>query len=150
VTTVPVEQFGQWLDGLVESIEHPHAEPALREWLEGFKQFIAQSFAGSRSPFGEGWAPLKHRRPKGHNPNSRPLIDTRALMESVTSDEGILELDGQHLRFGTAIPYAGFHQHGTKNIPARVFLGVPEDEATRAADILAEHLIQAFSTPAAA
>jgi phage gpG-like protein len=147
---IPVEQFGQWLDGLLQPVEKPQAEPALREWLDGFKQFIAECFANSQSPFGEGWPSLEHPRSKGHNQDPRPLIDTQTLMQSVTTDEGIIELDDQHLRFGTQLPYAAYQQQGTKSIPARVFLGVPEDEATRAADIFAKHLIQTLGTPVAA
>jgi len=91
-------------------------------------------------------------RPKGHNRDSKPLIDTGALRSSVTSQASgtVREISSNRLRFGTAIPYAAFHQHGTGRIPARPFLGINDEQAQRAVNLLRENLIKTLGSHAAA
>lgn len=73
-------------------------------------RLIADSFARSLTPNGQPWAPLKHR-------NGSPLVKTGAMRDSFTAyplPNGV--------RFIAGVDYAGFHQNGTRTIPARRIL----------------------------
>jgi len=148
---IPIEQFNAWIGKLVQKVENPDVAPSFKTWMEEFAQNIAEGFQGSHSQFGQTWPPLKHPRPKGHNQDPHPLIDTGALMASVTSDAGdsIREITVGHgestLTFGTSIAYGIFHQTGTSRVPARPFLNVNQDQADRAAELFAQTIIRTFA-----
>ena len=64
---------------------------------------------------------------------SKPLRDTGVLMASIASamkhPQGVWVLLKDSLAVGTNVPYAGYHQFGTRWISAREFLlAQPEDE----------------------
>ena len=144
---IEVEQLPEFLNGVVQQLQNPDASKAFEHWLPEFIGEVGRGFQSSQSPFGDGWAPLKHPRPAGHNPGSRPLIDTGDLELSLIGEgEGnITQITNDSLVYGTSIPYAGFHQHGTSNIPARPFLNVNEDQLSRLANDVAEQIIQSLA-----
>jgi len=141
---ITIQEFPAWLNRLAASVETPHAEGVFKPWLERFMGEIGAGFQSSVSQFGEAWAPLKYPRPPGHNPDTRPLIDTGDLMRSVTSNAAgnINKIGPAGLTFGTSIPYAHVHQAGSFPIPARPFLNVNQDQATRAAEMIAQQIIK--------
>jgi phage gpG-like protein len=145
--TITAEQFPAWINRFSESLTSYDATPVFREWLTGFMQFIADCFASSQSPSGAAWAP--HKRPLGH----KLLIDTGALLASVTepgASGNITEIRADQLRTGTALPYATFVHGGTKNMEARPFLGLPEDQVRRAVNLFRDNIIKSLGSPAAA
>jgi len=82
-----------------------------------------QNFARGQTPEGVTWRPLKRprRRSKGRD---LPLRDTGILMASATGGARRVErITNTELVTGTNVEYAGFHQVGTRHIPARPFLG---------------------------
>ncbi|QDT41063.1 Phage virion morphogenesis family protein [Gimesia alba] len=117
----------------------------LAEWSDILAGDLSQSFLNSETPDGEGWEPLKRRRPKGHNQGERPLIDIGALMQSVVSDgQGHIEIiTADSMTFGTSVEYAGVHQFGRKDgtVPARPFIGIPDKTFNTAMQMLSEHVI---------
>lgn len=140
--TLSVEEFGEFLNGVVDSLEQPQAAGVLAEWNDELAGDLAESFLNSKSPDGKAWAPLMHPRSKGH---SRPLIDTGALMRSVVSDgAGHIEIITQDsTTFGTSVEYAGVQQEGSKkkNIPVRPFIGIPDKSIDKATEMLSQHII---------
>lgn len=71
-------------------------------------------------PDGAPWAPWAHRYPK----SGSLLVRSGALASSIYNNAVGLEA-----RVGTNIFYAGYHEDGTRKMPARPFLGLsPADE----------------------
>jgi len=75
---------------------------------------------------GPGWEQLQQDtrdRKEKMGLDSRILRATGALFHSLTNPDGGVEASmlssPQELRFGTNVPYAGFHQTGTSRMPAR-------------------------------
>ncbi|WP_339730094.1 phage virion morphogenesis protein [uncultured Gimesia sp.] len=143
--TITIEELGDFLTGVVDSLEKPQAAGVLAEWNDELAGDLAESILSSKTPDGKGWAPLKYPRPKGHNQGTRPLIDTGALMRSVVSDgTGHIEIVTQDsTTFGTSIGYAGVHQFGLKkkNIPPRPLMGIPDKSLNTAEEMLSHHFI---------
>jgi phage gpG-like protein len=77
---------------------------------------------------GPGWARLNEatqtiKQANGLDP--RILRATGALYESLTRMAGGERASWPDtIRFGTDVPYARFHQHGTRNMPKRKVVGV--------------------------
>lgn len=146
--TLSVEELGDFLYGVVGSLEKPQAAGVLAEWNDELAGDLAESFLNSKSPDVKPWPPLKTPRPKGHNQGLRPLIDTGALMRSVVSNgAGHIEIVTQDSStFGTNIEYAAVQHFGNKpssknNTPARPFMGISNKTLDKAAEMLSHHII---------
>jgi phage gpG-like protein len=80
--------------------------------------------------FGGGWAPLApstiaDRVRKGYG--AGPILyRTGALANSLSGDNSgaIKEVTPASVTVGTAVPYAGYHQTGTKKMPMRRIIGL--------------------------
>lgn len=59
------------------------------------------------------WAPIKNGKGR------QPLVKTGRMRESIT----VLKRSGNSRVIGSVVPYAGYQNEGTKNIPARKFVG---------------------------
>lgn len=75
---------------------------------------IRDGFERESDPYGSKWAALKHR-------SGRILQDTGALRNSFHRKQ----LSSSQVTVGPAVPYARFHQSGTRYMPARKM--VPDD-----------------------
>jgi hypothetical protein len=143
---LPIEELAGWI---AKAAESPDVTPVLKTWLGEFMEVIADGFEGSHSQFGQQWAPLKRPRPAGHNPEPHPLIDTGALMKSVTNAGGfgqILAMGPDGLTFGTTLPGASAHQDSQRDwLPKRPFLNVNQDQTDRAAELVAQQIILALA-----
>lgn len=79
--------------------------------------FIKAEFAAGMDPYGRPWKPLKPATlARGRTPP--PLDNTGDLKDTV--DAKPMQGAGVSVTFG--VPYAGFHQHGTKRMVARPIL----------------------------
>lgn len=106
-----------------------------------------ENFQASRSPEGKTWAPLlRPRSGKRHKKSTpKPLLDRGLLQASISSRSAaghIEEINDYGIEFGTNLNYAGYHQHGTKNMVARPFLGFNDELLTQIDKILGEHIEQ--------
>lgn len=142
------------LDRLIAEVGDDFFGTPMRDLMEAelaeVEEIERQSFASQTAANGEAWAPLKPAtiRRKGHD---RILMETGRLGVSLTQrghSDAVVEIvdepgQGGFAR-GTSVEYAGFHQTGTKRMPARPPVGVSEEYcdgfAERAADYLVEHL----------
>ncbi|MBI1941032.1 MAG: phage virion morphogenesis protein [Acidobacteria bacterium] len=115
--------------------------PALKQIADDFREMIARQFASEGRAEGTPWAPRHHpsvpsslRRGipirSGGVVKTRPgqaqglplLVRTGALLRSLTAPgaAGHVERFEDHsLAIGTSLPYALFHQTGTRRMPAR-------------------------------
>lgn len=136
------------LDAIEAALEPIRVPVAMRQTSEFAAGEFGRNFLGSHTPTGQAWPPLKRPRPLGHNPGTRPLIDTGMLMHSVISDgPGHVNVIADDLMtIGTTNFKAVFHQFGTKHksgtehIPARPFIGANDRIADQAAEYVLEEL----------
>lgn len=77
---------------------------------------IKRGILEQRSPSGQAFAPLRHPRGPGHNPDSRALFDRGRLYAGVTYQERGF---GQAAAGTFDVPYAGFMQKGTRPFEIR-------------------------------
>ena len=140
------EAFAAFLGKKADALAHLDLTPA---WARVAAFFFAQSqmsFVGSRSPAGAPWAPLKNPSAARGGARARPLRDTERLMRSFGAGaEHVERVTATSLVWGTAVPYAGFHQFGTRRIPARPFLGLTPAAAETVGRIVAAELAKAFA-----
>jgi phage virion morphogenesis protein len=140
------------LAGLQAELQQLGIDPATVDFSRGLRAaavYLAsmskRNFAGSHEPDGAPWPPLKNpsRRPGGRS--ARPLVDKGILMASVSASGGggaVRDVTTRSLEFGTNVSYAGFHQYGTRTIPARRFLGITEAMAKRIEELIADDVVR--------
>ena len=140
-----LDDLPQFLDSLAGLLAKPKAGDAIRKTAEHIAGELGRGFQSSTSPTGEAWAPLKRKRPAGHNQGTRPLIDTGEMMLSAISDgSGHIEQVGDDsLVYGTSNWKAKIHQGGTGRIPARPLVGWTQQSSDYASEAVADHLVDA-------
>lgn len=112
--------------------------PALQDIGEHLMVSHDQRFRAQVGPDGRAWDSLseRYRARKKRNKNKILILDTHL--------SGLLhyQIEGQALRFGTALIYGATHQFGDarRNIPARPFLGISTTDEAVILDILQDHL----------
>ena len=118
--TVNVRPKQTELDGMIKRLEN--LQPALEPAADALVKLVDDSFLNAQTPWGDAWKPLAEStiRRKG---SSRPLVDSGVLKNSITA-----KAEKLRILLGTNVPYAGFHQFGTPNIPKREFLPVKDGE----------------------
>ena len=135
------------LSGLADRLRRMAAGATRRLNLQGATRPVAlylaaqakRCFVEGKAPDGTPWAPLKNPSKRRGGASAKPLRDTGALMASLGSGQGNVRVGTAHgLLFGTNVSYAGFHQEGTRQIPARPFLGVTPARESRIAEIVLE------------
>jgi phage gpG-like protein len=92
---------------------------ALREIADDFREMVAGQFASEGQAEGTPWAP---RKAVGAIHESPLLVRSGALRRSLTTRDAaghVEQLEEQSLAIGTSLPYALFHQTGTRRMPAR-------------------------------
>ena len=114
-------------------------QPGLAQIADDFRELIARQFASEGRTAGTMWAARKSSL-VGAAPRGRPgqghslplLVRTGALRDSLTQPVAaghVEESDRQTLSIGSRLPYALFHQTGTRRMPARPII-VLRDERT--------------------
>lgn len=92
------------------------------------------------------WKPLspQYRQWKAKNyPGQKILQLSGDLMDSMTNRPfGVDFIDRKVMVIGTQLPYADYHQRGTKNMPARpIIKHVRPSEAKRFAKVLHQYIV---------
>lgn len=93
------------------------------------------------------WAPLSARyaarKARRFGAGLRILERSGALRRSIST-----RLEGGALVASTAVPYAAFHQFGTRFIPARPFLVLTQSDNEEVAQAVADSLVSTSHEPA--
>jgi phage gpG-like protein len=113
---------------------------ALAAVADDLRQMIAEQFATEGAAGGTPWAPLATSTlRKSRRARSGILNLTGALLGSLT-DPGapghVEQTDSGQLLFGSTLPYAGFHQTGTRRMPARPIIVLSGDATARWLEIV--------------
>lgn len=104
----------------------------------------ASNFASRGGEVG-GWAPYGAWSVRAGQPAA--LVRTGRLMESLTSLRGAPnDIGPKSATFGTDVPYAGFHQDGTREMPMRKVVFEPVGFAEFLANRVADHVVSDYST----
>ena len=92
------------------------------------------------------WAPLTPRyaayKARRFGAGLRILERSGALRRSIST-----RLEGGALVASTDVPYAAFHQYGTRRLPARPFLTLTETDKEEVAQAVADSLGTAYRVP---
>ena len=89
------------------------ARDLMGEFAQAAQEEVQQEFVQSRDPDGNAWAPLKRPRPGG------PVLDKTGKLKRIRR---YVSFAGFTLK--ATVPYAGFHQNGTRRMVARKFFPV--------------------------
>ena len=113
---------------------------ALAAVADDLRRMIAEQFATEGAAAGTPWAPLAPSTlRKSRRTRSGILNLTGALLGSLT-DPGapghVEQIDSGQLLFGSGLPYAGFHQTGTRRMPARPIIVLAGDATARWLEIV--------------
>lgn len=129
------ENASQEFESLADAFENAPLNETMREVKQIGQQSVRDQFTSSSTPEGANWPPRKVEG-DGHP----LLIDTGDLMQSaVGSGAGRIEaIEGREFKIGTSVRYAKFHQHGTKKMPARKFMGMSERRLLEADEAIAD------------
>lgn len=140
--TTPSE-MSQWINQIPALMLGAGMEQALRKWVDLAVGELGRAMVKGQSPDGTPYKPLARPRPKGHNQQSGPLIDTGAMLRSLIADGPghIEEYKPNQVRLGTSDRKAAFHQRGTRRIPARKFVGFTSQMLDDAERIVADQLV---------
>ena len=120
----------------------------LRPWLDDLADKIADinrlNFMTNGSVVG-GWRPLSPdylRWKQRKKPGSPTLVFNARMMESLTRRPfGVEQIGRRSLRIGSDVHYAEFHQTGTRNMPARKVLVMPESLIKTMKHDLADYIV---------
>ncbi len=123
--------------------------PALREIADDFREMLAEQFASEGRAGGTPWAGRRggprgrpgqgrHRRVRGQAQGLPLLVRTGALRDSLIGlgADHVEEMDGRSLTLGSRLPYAMFHQLGTRFMPARPIVVLSDERSQRWTEIV--------------
>ena len=118
------------IDGIIDKLEDFYRGPATRV----LKRTFTEIFRGEgQTKSTQHWAPLapstvrarasrRRNRKKGQRFGSKILWDTGRLRSSYINTPAI-NIEGNTMRYGTDVPYAKYHETGTRFMPARPVVG---------------------------
>ncbi len=113
-----LKDLERFLESLPAKLQEA-TELTLQKSALEIEQRLKQQFKSAGGAYGEGWQPVKQKylqwkRRKGYS--EKTLHKTTTLSQSFSSVVMPFEA-----RIGTEIPYAIFHEIGTRKMPARPF-----------------------------
>ena len=121
--------------------------PAFKEIVKDFHKGEAQQFQSEGSYGAGGWTPLAPttimRKSSGGYPMDI-LVRTGDLRDAMTG-RGTAKVEiirPKGMVVGTTLEYARFHQRGTRRMPARPIIALPEEQKTRWHKIIHKYLVE--------
>lgn len=143
------------LKARAELLERLDLSPALRAVGVLLGSAARQNFQKQSAPDGTPWAPLLRPRSRPRDKRGRKrggtqqiLLDTGTLRASITSlgsRDNVFLVERNAVLVGTRVKYAPFHQHGTRKMVARPFLGWSPELLRKARRILADFVRRTLS-----
>jgi phage gpG-like protein len=117
--------------------------PAWEDMANEFIRIEREQFVSSGGRSG-GWRPLSPAY-AASKPAGRPIMVLSGdLRRSLTQQGGqnIREIRPEEMRLGTRVPYAIFHQQGTRRMPARRVVDLSEDDRRNWVRILQRYFVR--------
>lgn len=120
------------LDRFGDNISNP--QPMFNSMADVFARSQSQNFGSGGGMYGY-WRPLsvEYASWKAVNfPGAPILTRTGRLRDSLTNRPlGVEHIDNKRMVLGTAVEYAGYHQHGTRRMPQRKLINEPTPSELR-------------------
>jgi phage gpG-like protein len=119
--------------------------PALRRIADDFREMMAQQFASEGQAEGTPWAERAPSTLRRRRAGTSILYETGALLRSLTEPGAaghVEELEGYSLTLGSRLPYARYHQTGTRRMPARPLIVLSGTRAERWTEIVRQEIEQ--------
>lgn len=146
---INADQWPQYLQGVADDLQETNFEDCLRNQVGPvIRDRIDMNFALEQTGTGEAWKPLAPStvKRKGHD---RILVETGAMRTAATTTGAghTTEVTERAMNDGVdqaAIPYAIFHQLGTRKLAQREFIGINEDTVERMAGRIADFTVRAL------
>jgi phage virion morphogenesis protein len=102
---------------------------------------LRERFLAEKGPDGSPWEPSKAAIKRRREGGSGTLFKTGRLFQSIQlSSEGPGERS-----IGTDVPYAGFHNFGTRSLPARPFMFFSDDDVAVAEQLVIRRIKEAVA-----
>jgi phage gpG-like protein len=119
--------------------------PAFRKIRDRLRQVARRQFATEGSYGSGGWPDLAEStlaRKRAAGQPARILVATGALRDSLTgAGAGSIDLMTTHeMRFGSSVSYGKFHAKGTRKMPRRSPINMPEAERRAILTELVRHI----------
>lgn len=140
-----VVAFDRKLIGVLGRMEN--LEPAWLAIAASFREHMAAVFASEGGATAGGtWTELspKYAVWKAKRYGGSPILTrTGALASSLTTASGMDSIQvttPESMTLGTRVAYARYHQGGTRRMPARKIIDLPDDVKTRWTRIMAAHV----------
>jgi phage gpG-like protein len=139
-----LSDFNPVLDDLQRQVNEMDYEEILKGSQQDLAEYETGIFAGEFDSNLNPWAPLAPStiKRKGHD---RILLETGALRESLVHVGGpgnVAETASRGMIFGTEVPYAIFHQTGTRRMPARPPVGISEETLDKLCNRIADETVR--------
>jgi phage gpG-like protein len=119
--------------------------PELMSIADDFREMIAQQFASEGLAEGTPWAALAPSTLRHRRASTSILYQTGALLRSLTEPGAaghVEELEGYSITLGSQLPYASYHQNGTRRMPARPIIVLSGTRAERWTEIVRQEIEQ--------
>jgi len=133
------------LTGVLKRIKD--LRPLANPWDWRLRRNVERHFRGEGTSKGS-WASLSlatqlQRSRMGYPPEHPILVRTGALKRSLVQKGGqhILKKHRKYIEWGTKIPYAFYHQRGTKKMPARKMLLIDANDLSRMIQDAREYML---------
>lgn len=150
------EELPGWIESVVTGLLETDVQPFLKEEQAVIAQIHEYYFAAEVDPGERRWKPLSPNTRKlvGIEGPDKILVDTGALRESLTTNEGgesirdiAQQNDETFLLFGTNVPYSTYHDYDDPRTgrPARVHLGLTDNYLDQATERLLSFVIEAHA-----
>tara|TARA_Y100000310_G_scaffold296063_1_gene328006 strand:- start:291 stop:800 length:510 start_codon:yes stop_codon:yes gene_type:complete len=124
-------------------------KPAFEDIADDFYRNEREMFARSGAVGGgfRRWKPVNAtyaRRKAEQGFGSKILVRTGRLRSSLTSRGGDnhLKIGKLQMSIGTTVPYAKYHEHGTRKMPKRSILRIPKKTRAHWVRIIQRHIIK--------
>uniref|UniRef100_UPI0013D16BB9 phage virion morphogenesis protein n=1 Tax=Helicobacter suis TaxID=104628 RepID=UPI0013D16BB9 len=89
-----------------------------REIANIIEDEVRQAFEQQKDPVtNQAWKPLKAKTAR-HKPRNKPILEKSGLMRSAVR----VDIEGNSIKARVNVPYAQFHQLGTRKMPQRRFM----------------------------
>jgi phage gpG-like protein len=120
-------------------------QPALAAIADDLREMIARQFASEGRAEGAPWAKLAPSTLRRRRASTPILYETGALLRSLGEPGAaghVEELEGYSLTLGSRLPYALYHQTGTRRMPARPIIVLSGARSERWTEIVRREIEQ--------
>jgi phage gpG-like protein len=141
---VRAEDVQQMVDDIMDRMTD--MRPVFRWAQLQLRKSFAENFTSNGLEVG-GWAPLSAEYASWkatRYPGVPPMVRSGKLFRSLAelSDPQVNEINKLSARFGTAVPYAEFHQMGTSKMPKREVVFIPRLFLNDMAEKMANYIVE--------